>query len=203
MPNNESGRSTRPDGNGFTIRDLRVTTANAPAATDYGISTYGIHLSNCSNYLLEDVEVQPGNASNGLSGVAGADGLSGTNGAPGQNPPGLSQGNGGNGADGVSLPGSGGTGGVGGGVAGGNGGDALSGEIIDFAQQQNDGNIYSGDNWQSFTIVNTGWLTRIQAFHYAGPESGTLEIYEGEGTSGSSSTASLTMLMVRPITTSP
>lgn len=65
---------------GFRLQDLTITTANANSA---GMSTYGIHLTNCSNYNIVRTQVLPGAASAGANGTAGAAGNAGRNGGNG------------------------------------------------------------------------------------------------------------------------
>ena len=85
--------------NGFMIKDMTITTANAPVATTYGISTYGLHLSNCSDYTLNGVQIQVGDASAGANGDVGANGLNGSHATTND------------GGDGGGFPNSGGAGG--------------------------------------------------------------------------------------------
>ncbi|MEZ4775273.1 MAG: T9SS type A sorting domain-containing protein [Bacteroidia bacterium] len=93
----------------FRFQDLTILTDNA---TGNGMSTYGVYLSNCSDYDFVRCQIIAGNATNGANGVAGADGL---NGSPGSD-----------GTDGEDdfqdYPGEGGKGGEGGGVGYGSGG---------------------------------------------------------------------------------
>ena len=87
---------------GFRLQDLTITTANALISNQEGISTYGIHLLNCSEYDIIRCQVLPGNASDGADGI---DGIAGINGENGGNPEddgnpqtgGLGGGNGGDG----------------------------------------------------------------------------------------------------------
>ncbi|WP_341906388.1 T9SS type A sorting domain-containing protein [Fluviicola taffensis] len=65
---------------GFRLQDLTITTANANSP---GMSTYGIHLTNCSNYNMVRTQVLPGTASAGASGTAGVAGNAGSNGGNG------------------------------------------------------------------------------------------------------------------------
>jgi hypothetical protein len=95
----------------FNLQDLTIKTSNI---NSYGGSTYGIHLSACSDYSLTRCYVKPGNASNGTNGSAGsagANGMSGQYGVAGS-------------ADSSSggISGSGGKGGGAGGNGGNNGG---------------------------------------------------------------------------------
>ena len=58
----------------FTLQDLTIKTANI---NSYGGSTYGIHLSSCSDYTITRCYVKPGNAANGTNGSAGSAGANG------------------------------------------------------------------------------------------------------------------------------
>ncbi len=95
----------------FRFQDLTIRTANAFGG---GISTYGIHMSGCSNYQIVRCKITAGNAGNGTSGTNGTSGLAGANGLIGKD-----------GSDhhsGDSLGGAGGSGTFPGSLAGGNGG---------------------------------------------------------------------------------
>ncbi|MDX1909347.1 MAG: T9SS type A sorting domain-containing protein [Bacteroidia bacterium] len=101
----------------FRFQDLTISTDNA--VTD-GCSTYGVHLTNCSNYQFVRCQILPGAARKGADGTPGTNGVNGGNGVIGTNghydnntPGPNSRGTGG-------LGGGGGTGG--GGAAGGTGG---------------------------------------------------------------------------------
>lgn len=98
----------------FRIQDLTITTDDATLA---GMSTYGVHLSNCSDYEFVRVQILPGDAGDGANGTAGVDGADGENGENGeqgrdndQNDPG----DGGDGGDGGADNGTDGIGGPGG-----------------------------------------------------------------------------------------
>lgn len=98
----------------FRIQDLTIQTADANLP---GMSTYGVHLSNCSDYEFVRVQIEPGDAANGLNGTDGQNGNNGANGQVGeagkdnnQNEPG-DGGNGGNGGGAAGLNGIGGAGG--------------------------------------------------------------------------------------------
>ncbi len=65
---------------GFHLHDITVEVADA---TGSGVTTYGVHISGCSNYSLNRVRSTAGSGSNGLNGVAGVDGANGANGANG------------------------------------------------------------------------------------------------------------------------
>lgn len=98
-------------GNGihdFRLQDLTITTANpGTAASGYGVSTYGMHLTGAYNYEIVRCQILPGSASAGQTGTPGAPGANGGNGVNGQN---------GN-NDNQSGGGGGGNGGAGGGAA--------------------------------------------------------------------------------------
>lgn len=95
----------------FRFQDLTIRTASGFGG---GISSYGIHLSGCSNYQIVRCKVYAGNAGNGTTGTNGTNGIGGANGL--------------NGKDGAdkdthdSLGGAGGSGTFPGSLAGGNGG---------------------------------------------------------------------------------
>lgn len=91
------------------FQDLTITTA---AGTGNGMSTYGVHMTSCSNYTFTRCQVLPGNASAGAAGGAGGAGAAGAGGAVGLNGD----------IDDESNPGHGGTGGAGGGAGAGTGG---------------------------------------------------------------------------------
>jgi hypothetical protein len=67
---------------GFRFQDLTIQTANAPDATgtNNAISTYGIHMTNCSEYSLVRTQVQPGTGGRGRNGTtpAGSGGAAAT-----------------------------------------------------------------------------------------------------------------------------
>jgi len=101
------------------FQDITIRTAAAPLSTGAGVSTYGVHLINCSNYDFVRTQIIAGNAGQGATGTVGAAGTVGPNGnnASGRN--------GGTGGCGVS--GCGGAGGRGGGgtfIGSGGGGQA-------------------------------------------------------------------------------
>ena len=99
---------------GFRFQDVTIRTSTA---NQTGMSTYGLHLTNCSNYKLVRTQVLPGRGGNGINGINGGNGGNGSNG-----------GYGGAGSDGISSH-SGGFGGNagGGGGAGAGGGSASNG----------------------------------------------------------------------------
>lgn len=71
----------------FRFQDLTIQVFDAPAATTTnpkGISTYGLHLTNCSNYQIVRCKILAGNASAGLAGSAGTAGAAGGNGENGK-----------------------------------------------------------------------------------------------------------------------
>ena len=67
---------------GFRFQDITITTANA---NQPGMSTYGVHLTACSDYDFVRTQVLPGNAAAGANGTNGAAGGNGANGAVGFN----------------------------------------------------------------------------------------------------------------------
>jgi hypothetical protein len=68
---------------GFRFQDVTIQTA---AANRPGMSTYGVHLTNCSNYNFVRTQILPGAAAAGANGVAGSNGGNGTNGTTGGGP---------------------------------------------------------------------------------------------------------------------
>ncbi len=96
---------------GFSFECLRISTANA---TGNGMSTYGVHLTNSSNYSFTDVTIQAGSATAGAGGSTGATGSGGSNGGGGQ----------GADIDGTGDHPDGGAGGAGGGAGAGTAGTA-------------------------------------------------------------------------------
>lgn len=112
----------------FRIQDLTLTTddANLP-----GMSLYGIHLSNCSEYEIVRCQVLVGDAGNGSDGTLGADGLDGEDGVAGSYGGIDDRGNagpGGKGGDGAGAAGTFGVGGAGGTDQNGGGICCLEGE---------------------------------------------------------------------------
>lgn len=98
------------------FQDLTIEVANAPLTNSFGVSTYGVHMTNCSNYDFVRTQIIAGNAS------AGANGTNGTNGANGANGGNSTGRTGGAGACGASgCGGNGGNGGVGAVFGGSNG----------------------------------------------------------------------------------
>jgi gliding motility-associated-like protein len=95
---------------GFRLQDVTITTADA---NQPGMSTYGLHLTACSDYEIVRTQILPGDGAQGLAGNPGTDGANGVNGANGQAGDNDTQDRNGGG-------GNGGTGG--GGTAAGNGG---------------------------------------------------------------------------------
>ena len=96
----------------FRFQDLTIRTASGFGG---GISSYGIHLGGCSNYVIVRCKVYAGNAGNGTGGTNGGNGIAGASGLMGQDGSNNNAGprNGGLGASGT-YPGS---------LAGGKGGD--------------------------------------------------------------------------------
>lgn len=108
---------------GFRFQDVTITTSNANQA---GMSTYGLHLTNCSNYEIVRTQILPGRGGNGTNGVNGNNGGNGCTGGYGgagrdRCNSGCDSGGGGGGG---GCAGAGGTGGGGApsGTAGGTGG---------------------------------------------------------------------------------
>lgn len=62
---------------GFRFQDLTISTFDANQS---GMSTYGIHMTSCSNYNIVRTQILPGSAAQGAAGVAGATGMPGGNG---------------------------------------------------------------------------------------------------------------------------
>ncbi len=133
------------------LQDLTIQVATAPPATTGlpGTSTYGLHLTNCSEYDIVRCQILAGNAGDGGLGLPGAQGAAGANGgnaggqtgAPGAGGGGAG-GRGGN-AGGVfddGDPGSAGAPGVPGGASGGSGGgDACGFAFCGLINSPNDG----------------------------------------------------------------
>lgn len=71
--------------NGFRFQDFTIQTDNAPVATTYGVSVYGIYLNGCSNYNIVRCQVMVGDASKGVDGNIGSGGWDGWNGNNGTN----------------------------------------------------------------------------------------------------------------------
>ncbi|MEO0471380.1 MAG: hypothetical protein AAF206_17250 [Bacteroidota bacterium] len=97
------------DASEFRFQDLTITTDDAVGD---GVSAYGIHLSNCSDYDIVRVQVLTGDGSTGATGSDGATGTDGQAGSAGTN-----------GNDDIqAFAGVGGDGGAGGGAGAGTGG---------------------------------------------------------------------------------
>jgi hypothetical protein len=62
---------------GFRLQDITLRTSNANSD---GQSTYGLHLTNCSNYFIYRTQILPGNARDGRLGANGTIGGAGSNG---------------------------------------------------------------------------------------------------------------------------
>ena len=119
---------------GFRFQDVTITTSNA---NQPGMSTYGIHLTNCSNYNFVRTQVLPGAAAAGAGDINpatyhstwdGANGANGANGITGGGPQctcNFGTDNGGNGGNGGGA----GAGGANAIVIGGNGGNGGNGGI--------------------------------------------------------------------------
>lgn len=99
----------------FRFQDLTIEVADAVATAQQGMSTYGIHMTACSNYDIVRCQIITGDASNGVgddnpatynSTWDGANGSNGGNGATGSGPQctcNFSTDNGGNGGAGGSA----------------------------------------------------------------------------------------------------
>jgi len=98
---------------GFRFQDITITTASGFSG---GMSTYGVHMDNCSNYKFVRTQILPGNATNGLDGAPGLFGQVGANGTIGSagtcdggdctfgsGDPGAAGGNGGLGGGGTTI----------------------------------------------------------------------------------------------------
>ncbi len=88
---------------GFRLQDLTITTANA---NQPGMSTYGVHLSACTNFDIVRCQILPGNAAQGPSGFNGLNGINGANGGlgiAGDNDDQSDSGEGGNGGNGTGA----------------------------------------------------------------------------------------------------
>ncbi|MBL4657573.1 MAG: hypothetical protein JKX73_06200, partial [Flavobacteriales bacterium] len=100
----------------FRFQDISIQTVDGTSA---GMSSYGVHLTNCSNYDFVRTQIIAGNGSDGpdgVDGVNGADGGGGTNGADGNNDDQNDEGIGGSGGSGGGV--GSGTGGIGGSLGG-------------------------------------------------------------------------------------
>jgi hypothetical protein len=62
------------------FQDITIRTADAPLSTGAGISTYGVHLTNCSNYDFVRTQIIAGNAGLGAVGAVGTQGTAGPGG---------------------------------------------------------------------------------------------------------------------------
>jgi gliding motility-associated-like protein len=118
----------------FRFQDITIQVQDAlPAAVGQaGVTTYGLHLTNCNDYDIVRTQVIAGNGGTGGQGVAGTAGTTGPNGATSTNRNGAAGagggGNGGNGGGGGFFSGSDGQNGQAGngGAAGGAGGDGAT-----------------------------------------------------------------------------
>ena len=105
----------------FRFQDLTITTVDGTLPST---STYGIHLTACSNYDIVRCQILPGDAAAGSGGTMGADGGNGnpgTIGGPGDENNSATPGDGGDGGDGAGANSGG----------GGNGGQDLFGCCFD------------------------------------------------------------------------
>ncbi|MBN4081694.1 hypothetical protein JYU23_01035, partial [bacterium AH-315-C07] len=97
----------------FRLRDLTIQVQDATSQS--AVSTYGVHLLNCSNYDIVRCTIIAGNGGSGVNGTTGTVGLNGSNGGAGSG--------GINGCTSGSAEGNSGAGGSGGGAGGGGGGN--------------------------------------------------------------------------------
>ncbi|MEO1434779.1 MAG: hypothetical protein AAFV80_04535, partial [Bacteroidota bacterium] len=71
---------------GFRLQDLEINTDDAPDELFIAVSTYGLHLENCSDYDIVRTRIFAGDGSDGrigLNGLIGANGSAGGDGADG------------------------------------------------------------------------------------------------------------------------
>lgn len=66
---------------GFRLHDLTITTSNI---SQPGVSTYGMHLTACSDYEIVRCQILAGKAGNGKNGITGQNGRPGSSGDNGQ-----------------------------------------------------------------------------------------------------------------------
>jgi len=123
----------------FQDLTIRVEDAAPAAVGQPGTSTYGLHITNCSDYDIVRCQIIAGNGGKGGNGNPGTAGTNGANGANANSQNGgagggagaTRGGNGGNGGDGETAGGDDGTNGQNGsGVAGGAGGQGGDGALI-------------------------------------------------------------------------
>ncbi len=77
-----STQSSKPNIRLYTASDLNNST-EIVTASNYGISTYAVHLKSCSNYEFVRCQLMPGNASAGRTGASGTRGKDGGAGSSG------------------------------------------------------------------------------------------------------------------------
>ncbi len=136
----------------WRLQDLTITTADGTPTGQEGMSTYGLHLTACSDYEIVRCQITAGNASAGENGAAPP----GIGGAAG----GGNGGNGGTGANGCGNPGPGGNGGAGnGGAGGGTGTDTGSGGFCCGSSRPPSGT--PGQNGGNGTSYNPGDIPAI------------------------------------------
>jgi len=99
----------------FRFQDITIETDAATSSTGSGVTNYGIHMTNCSDYELVRTQIKAGSGSPGADGDDGADGANGSPGQDGFAGSTTDAGDPGHGGDGGSGAGSGsGAGGTGG-----------------------------------------------------------------------------------------
>ena len=141
----------------FRLQDITIQTANAPASTTsdpYGVSTYGIYLTSCSNYDMVRCRILPGNSSAGQGddnaatynsiwdGANGSSGGNGGTGNGGQSTCDFGTDNGGSGGGGGGA----GTGGVSATGVAGTGSAGTTGGAGGAGHNDNGGNGNAGSN---------------------------------------------------------
>ena len=149
----------------FEMHDITVTTANAPAASvnsgNAGVSTYALHMNNCSNYKLVRCQFLPGNASNGAPGVNGTAGANGANGTDGTSASTSNDNAQPGGAGGATIAGcsnnAGGAGGAGGSISGSTANNGANGvQVTSSSDQGTGGGGESGAGSQAHNGKNGG-----------------------------------------------
>jgi hypothetical protein len=74
------GLRSNPSAAGFAVKDLDIHLAQDVSGTapdGRGKSTYGVHLDNCSNFVLSRMRITTGAGSDGASGNPGENGTAG------------------------------------------------------------------------------------------------------------------------------
>ncbi len=176
-------RITAIEGNNksnFKLQDIMVTTATAPAYSNisgnkYGVSTYAVHLSGCSDYEFVRCQLIAGAASAGSSGTNGSAGTTGGGGTGG---------NGGSGGTGGSSPTNGSSGSSAGG-SGGSYGSKASATDCGTATAGNGGTGYSGSTGATGAAGTDGSISSSADFgEYFAPTNGTNGSTGGNGSNG-------------------